>query len=124
MIFGIGIDIIEVARMEKEIARRSGLQQAVFTDKEIAYCESKQSKAQNYAARFAVKEAFLKALGTGLRDGLAWKEIEIVNDDLGKPELVLSGKAKKVKEDKQIANMHVSLSHVKEMAVAAVVLET
>ena len=80
MILGIGTDIIEVSRIEKEISKeRQGFQKKVFTANEIQYCETKRFKAQNYAARFAAKEACLKAIGTGLRDGLSWKDIEILN---------------------------------------------
>ena len=124
MIYGIGLDIIEVSRIEKQISsERNRFQEILFTENEIKYCEDKKNKAQNYAARFAAKEAFLKAIGTGLRDGFSWKNIEILNDELGKPEIVLHGKAKKIIEEKQITNIFVSLSHLKETAVAVVILE-
>jgi len=125
LIFGIGIDIIEVARIEKQISGESNsFVKRVFTTKEIDYCEKKiRNKAQNYAARFAAKEAFFKAIGTGWRDGLSWQEIEIENDELGKPGLVLSGKSKKLVKDHKISKIHVSLSHIKEIAVAVVILE-
>ena len=124
VIYGIGIDIIEVSRIEKQISsERKRFREILFSENEIKYCDDKKSKAQNYAARFAAKEAFLKAIGTGLRDGLNWKNIEILNDELGKPEIVLHGKAKKIIKENGISNINVSLSHLKETAVAVVILE-
>lgn len=123
MIFGIGIDEIEVARIEKQIQKEAGFIQRVFTSGEIEYCESKKYRAQHYAARFAAKEAFMKAVGTGWRDGLAFNEIEIVRDELGRPALVLYGKAKEITDRHKITNIHVSLSHIKELANAIVTLE-
>ncbi len=123
MILGIGIDGVEVARVEKGISSTEGLKEKLFTSREIEYCESRRYSAQNYAARFAAKEAFLKAIGTGQRNGLAFGEIEIVNDELGKPDIVLSGKAKECAEAKKITNIQVSLSHTKELASAIVTLE-
>ena len=123
MIFGIGIDEIEVERVEKLIHKEDGLREKLFTSNEIRYCESKKHGARNFAARFAAKEAFLKAAGTGWRDGLAFGEIEITNDGLGKPCLVLHGKASEFAEKNGIRNTHVSLSHLKDLASAIVVLE-
>jgi len=125
MIFGIGIDTIEVSRIERQILKeKNTFIKKIFTDKEIEYCETKiKNKAQNYAARFAAKEALLKALGTGLRDGLKWKEIEIANNELGKPELLVTGMTKQLIEENKISKIHASLSHIKEIAVAVVILE-
>ncbi|MFZ5518421.1 MAG: holo-ACP synthase [Candidatus Zhuqueibacterota bacterium] len=124
MIFGIGIDIIEVARVEKQIAGDdSGFLKRIFSEKEIGYCELKRNRAQHYAARFAAKEAFFKAIGIGWRNGLAWSEIEILDDDLGKPNIFLHGKAKQFIDENHIKQLHVSLSHLKETAVAVVILE-
>lgn len=124
MIFGIGIDITEVLRIQNQITKASNsFIKRVFTEKEIAYCESKlRNKAQNYAARFAAKEAFFKAIGTGWRNGLSWKDIEVVNDELGKPNIVLYGKSKRFIEENML-KIHISLSHIKDMAVAVVILE-
>lgn len=122
MILGIGTDIAEVARIAKSIENNS-FKVKIFSETEITYCESKVNKAENYAARFAAKEAFVKALGTGLRDGLTINEIEIVNDILGKPCIHLSGKTAEVLLNNSIKTIHVSLSHVKDMAMATVVLE-
>lgn len=123
MIFGIGTDIIEVARMERHITGNSGLKEKLFTAREQAYSENKATVFQHYAARFAAKEAFFKALGTGYRYGMAFHEIEVVNDDLGKPVIHLHGKVKDFIEKEGIRHIHLSISHVKEMASAFVVLE-
>jgi len=122
MILGVGIDLVEVERVGTKISRTRGLREKLFTEKEISYCETKKNKAQNYAARFAAKEAFLKALGTGWRKGLHFTDIEIIPDKLGKPEIVLSGKARQMASEKGIANIQVSLTHLKEYASAVVTL--
>lgn len=122
MILGIGTDITEVARIAKSIENNS-FKIKVFSVTEIAYCESKVNKAENYAARFAAKEAFVKALGTGLRGKMAINEIEVVNDQLGKPSIHLLGKTAENLLDRNIQAIHISLSHVKDMAMATVVLE-
>ena len=122
MIFGIGIDIIEVSRVDKKIGKPDFLKK-VFSAGEIAYCESHFNKAEHFAARFAAKEAFLKALGTGWQGTISFFEIEILPNKLGKPELTCKGKLKEILEDLEITRQHVSLSHIKEMAAATVVLE-
>jgi len=124
LIFGIGIDIIEVSRIAKQLSENEGLKHRVFTEREIAYCDAKSHRAQYYAARFAAKEAFLKALGTGLRGPMKWTDIEILNDDLGKPAVQVSGRVKEFVEERRISSIHVSLSHVKDVASAVVVTET
>lgn len=123
MIFGIGIDAIEIDRVDGKVHYDKGLRSRLFTSGEIEYCESKTNSALNYAARFAAKEAFLKALGTGLREGLAFVDIEVINDELGKPHLVLHGAAREHAEARGITNIQVSLSHLKHTACAIVTLE-
>jgi len=123
MIIGIGTDIIEVERIMRLLSEQKKFKHRVFTQREIEYCDSKTHNVQNYAARFAVKEAFLKAIGTGWREGVAFKEIEVVNDRKGKPELVLYGTAKKIAEELAVTNMQVSISHLKELAIGIVILE-
>jgi len=123
LIFGLGTDIIHVPRVESALARTDGLKQTLFTPREIAYCESRGKSAQHFAARFAAKEAFLKAMGTGWRDGYRFNEIEILNDELGKPEAVVHGEVKKYCDEKRIARVHVSLSHTQDLAKAVVILE-
>ena len=123
MILGIGTDIAEVARIAKSIENNS-FKEKVFSKNEITYCEAKANKAESFAARFAAKEAFFKALGTGWRGGMAFNEVEVVNDELGKPTLNVSGKTAEIIKEKKIKTIHVSLSHTKEMAIAMVVLES
>jgi holo-[acyl-carrier protein] synthase len=123
MIFGQGIDIIEVARIEKQINRGDRFKDRIFTARERAYCDGKKNGAQNYAARFAAKEAFFKALGTGWRGGLTFQDVEIVNNEAGKPEIVLYGKAQEMAEKCAIKRIHVSLTHLKDYATSVVTLE-
>ena len=123
MIFGIGTDIIEVNRIAIKIEKEESLKETLFTSKEITYCEKLISKNQNYAARFAAKEAFFKALGTGWREGMAYKEIEIINNKLGKPEIFLHGKVKEYADKLSLKNIHLSISHIKEIANALVIIE-
>ena len=123
MIVGIGTDIIEVARIERLLTKQKRFQKRIYTETEIAYCEAKKNNVQNYAARFAAKEAFLKAIGTGWRRGVAFKEIEVVNNEQGKPEIFLSGKAKEIADNLAITNIQVSLSHLKDYAIAIVTAE-
>lgn len=124
MIFGIGTDIIEVSRMEKHLEKNSALINKLYTEIEQKYCKKgKLTKYQCFAARFAAKEAFFKALGTGYRYGMAFHEIEILNDNLGKPYINPHGKVKEYIEEQKIKNIHLSISHVKEIANAFVVLE-
>lgn len=125
MIAGIGTDVIEVSRIENQMNREGhdSFRDGLFTENEIHYCEGKARSAQHYAARFAAKEAFFKALGTGWRDGLKWKDIEVVNDSMGRPMLNVFGKAKEYIDNRCITNIFVSLSHIKTTATAVVVLE-
>ena len=123
MIYGIGIDNIEVNRVKKQFDEDNGFKEKIFTSKEIEYCETKANRSLNYAARFAAKEAFFKALGTGWRNGMAFNEIEVVNDDLGKPLICLYGKTKKIVEENNLTNIQVSLSHIKDFATAVIIIE-
>jgi holo-[acyl-carrier protein] synthase len=123
LIFGVGTDIIEVQRVEEKLIRTKSLKEKLFTPTEIAYCESKHRPAMHFAARFAAKEAFLKAMGTGWTGGHKFSDIEIVNDSLGKPELFVHGKVSDFCTAHGITAMQVSLSHIKDLAKAVVVLE-
>jgi holo-[acyl-carrier protein] synthase len=123
LIFGVGTDIIEVKRIEEKLRRTKGLKTRLFTEREIAYCESKHCPAMNYAARFAAKEAFLKAMGTGWSDGYKFSDIEIVNNVQGKPELIVHGKVDEFCRTHGVTGMQVSLSHIKDLAKAVVILE-
>lgn len=124
MIFGIGTDIIEVDRMRKHLDGNDALTEKLFTEGEKAYCEKGNvTKWQRYAARFSAKEAFFKALGTGYRYGMAFHEIEVKNDELGKPFIEPHGVVKEYLEKQKVKVIHLTISHVKEMANAFVVLE-
>jgi holo-[acyl-carrier protein] synthase len=124
MIIGTGIDIVDISRFERFLREGSdGIFRRLFTDHELEYCGVRKRSAQHYALRFAAKEAFLKACGLGLRQGISWKDIEIVNDPLGKPELRLSGKADEIARDLGLKKSFTALSHDGAYAVAMVVLE-
>ena len=123
MLAGLGTDLTEVERIAEKINKRSGFREMVFSKTEIAYCESKTNKFEHYAARFAAKEAFFKALGTGWLKGTQFNEVEITNDESGKPALVLLGKTKKTLSAWGISKILVSLSHLKTIASAVVIIE-
>ncbi|MEO7620846.1 MAG: holo-ACP synthase [Chitinophagaceae bacterium] len=123
MIAGLGLDTIEVERVASKIARGSGFRELVFSAKEIEYCESKANKYEHYAARFAAKEAFFKALGTGWLNGTAFNEVEITNDEKGKPSLGLLGETAQSLAALNIKQVSVSLTHLKTLASAVVIIE-
>ena len=125
MILGFGSDALEVARMEAELSKgEASFRDVVFTSEEIAYCERKRSPARHYAARFAAKEAVLKALpGDGQR-GVNWREIEIRNQTSGRPCVILHGAARQLAEACAVGAIFVSLTHTAELAAATVVLES
>jgi holo-[acyl-carrier protein] synthase len=124
MIVSIGIDIIEVYRIRETISRTPRFAERVFTQRERDYCEAKgAASAQSYAARFAAKEAFLKALKTGWRGKITWHDIEIRSDENGVPSLEIEGEAKNILETLGANKIHLSLSHTTEHAVAQVILE-
>ncbi|MCX6204771.1 MAG: holo-ACP synthase [Bacteroidetes bacterium] len=124
MIFGIGTDLIEVDRIAEKIRNSSDFIGLVFSEKEKAYCESKYNKYEHYAARFAAKEAFLKALGTGWISGTAFNEIEVTNNEIGKPTISFIGTTALTITDMKLGNIQVSLSHLKTLASAIVIIET
>jgi len=122
LIIGVGTDIFEINRMKKRIEKEPEFIQSVFTNQEISYCEKFKFKEQNYAARFAAKEAFMKALGTGYNNGISFKDIVISNNSSGKPEITLTGKALGFSIKLNVTDIHVSLSHSKKQAIAIVIL--
>jgi holo-[acyl-carrier protein] synthase len=123
MILGVGNDVLEVSRMKREMERPDhGFADAVFTPGELGYCRAKHDPAQHLAARFAAKEALLKALGTGYAGGLSLGEIEVARDDGGSPRLLLSGKVREAAARLGVTSTFVSLSHTRELATAVVVL--
>lgn len=124
MIVSIGIDIVEVYRIRETIERTPRFVERVFTEKERAYCDSKgAAAAQSYAARFAAKEAFLKALKTGWRGRITWQDMEILNDSQGVPNLEIKGEAQILLKNLGANKIHLSMSHTTDHAVAQVILE-
>lgn len=124
MIVSIGIDIVEVYRIRETISRTARFAERVYTPEERAYCEAKgAAAAQSYAARFAAKEAFLKALKTGWRGKITWHDIEIVSGKDGVPSLEIRGEAKKIFDQLGANRIHLSISHTTEHAVAQIILE-
>lgn len=124
MIISIGIDIIEVARVREVLLRTPRFAERVYTEAERAYCESRGVvSAQHYAARFAAKEAVLKALQTGWTGGVAWQDIEIVPLDTGAPVLVFRGRVQELYQQSGATGAHLSMSHTSEHAIAEVILE-
>lgn len=122
MIVGIGCDIIEIERIARAIKSESFIRR-VFTAEEAAYCQRRgQQAAASFAARFAAKEAVLKALGTGLREG-SLQEIAVDNDGLGKPLVQLSGHFAMLAKQLGVKNIQISLSHSRDFAVAYVIME-
>ncbi len=124
MIVSIGIDIIEVARIREVLLRTPRFRERVFTAAESEYCDSRGAvAAQHYAARFAAKEAMLKALQTGWRGGISWQDVEIASRDSGAPYLILHGQVEELFRSSGATAAHLSLSHTSEHAIAQVVLE-
>jgi holo-[acyl-carrier protein] synthase len=123
-ILGTGIDIVECLRIAQMIERHGELFiTRVYTDAEIEYCTTRKAATQHYSGRWAAKEAVLKALGTGWRRGISWRDIEIRNDRNGAPIVNLRGGARDVMEKAGIRRLHVSISHCRSFAVAHVVAE-
>ncbi|MDR4508796.1 MAG: holo-ACP synthase [Candidatus Brocadiaceae bacterium] len=118
----IGIDIIEIKRIERLFSANEAFLKRIYTEKEIQYCNPKKNRFQHYAARFATKEAMFKALGTGWVGAMKWTDIELLNNEKGKPYLNFYGMVKELVEKKNIGNAKVSLSHCKEYAIAQVLL--
>ncbi|OHD12137.1 MAG: holo-[acyl-carrier-protein] synthase [Spirochaetes bacterium GWD1_27_9] len=120
--FGIGVDIVEVKRFDRLKENESFLKK-VFTEKEMAYCLKKKAASECLAVRFAAKEAFAKALGTGFTKGIHFNEIEILKDENGKPYFILYNTTKEYFDKLSCKNIHLSLSHERSHAVAMVVIE-
>ena len=115
-----GIDVIEISRVKKAIeSNKERFLKKVFTSDEISYCEERATaKYQHYAARFAAKEAVVKALGLGFINGIWWTDIEVVKDNNGRPSIRLYGEAKKNAKELGVKSLNLSLSHCHEYAVA------
>ena len=124
MIVGTGIDIAEVPRIRKSIERfGQRFLERIFTAGEIRYCDSKANRVERYAARFAAKEAAMKALGTGWNHGVRWRDCEVVRAPGGRPTIVFHGKASEFAAKLGVKNAALSLTHTSEQAFAQVILE-
>jgi len=124
MIVGTGIDIAEVPRIEASIARFGDrFIRRIFTEAEIRYCDSKANRLERYAARFAAKEAAMKAIGTGWNHGVTWKDVEVRRQPGGRPTIAFHGKAAEFAAKLGAAHVALSLSHTKDYAIAQVILE-
>src|SRR5262245_15248596 len=124
MIVGTGIDIAEVPRIAEAIERFGDrFLQRIFTDGERHYCDSKANRSERYAARFAAKEAAMKALGTGWNRGVRWRDIEVHRQPSGRPTIRFHGVASEFASRLGTANISLSLSHTPEQAIASVILE-
>jgi holo-[acyl-carrier protein] synthase len=125
MIVGTGIDITEVPRIAQSIGRfGERFLQRIFTEEEIRYCDSKANRAERYAARFAAKEAAMKALGTGWNHGVRWRDCEVVRLPGGRPTMSFHGKAAEFAAKLGTKNIALSLTHTREQAMAQVILES
>ena len=121
---GIGVDIIEIARVERALKRTPRMAQRLFTDEERAYCERTARPAQHYAGRFAAREAVLKALGTGFSQGIGLKDVSVTRDESGRPQVLLAGRAAEVAAEQGVLEIALSLSFTRDMAVANAVAVT
>ena len=123
MIIGIGVDHIEISRIKKTIRRqKERFLNKIFTEKEIEYCEKKKDRYQHYAARFAAKEAVYKALNQTGTEGISWKDIEIVNEISGKPEIFLRNKTLSLAKRLKVSKILLSISHNKDIAISNVII--
>ena len=124
MIIGLGIDIIEVDRVAEKIKKDNGFREKIFSFDEIRNCEASDNSAQNYAGRFAAKEAFLKATGEGLALTHELHLIEVLSNESGKPIIKLNGILEQYRRERNWTTIHVSISHIKEAATAVVIIES
>ncbi|MCX7767251.1 MAG: holo-ACP synthase [Candidatus Sumerlaeia bacterium] len=124
MIVGIGIDAVDLSRFKTSMTKYGErMLTRLFTPVEQEYCQRFVSPVEHFAVRFAAKEAFLKAIGTGKSRQIRWQDIEIVNEDSGKPNLVVYGEAARICNELGGRTLYVSLSHSQQVAVAVVVIE-
>ena len=124
MILGLGVDMEEITRVGEAIKRHGrGFLERIFTPEEIAYCERHRNAVERYAARFAAKEATMKALGTGWGRGVRWRDIEVTRPPGGRPVIVLYGAARQHAERLGAQHISLSISHTGNFALAQVILE-
>jgi len=125
MIVGLGLDIAEIDRIEAAIKRHGApFLERLFTPAEVAYCESHKGKYERYAARFAAKEAAMKALGTGWSHGVRWRDIEVTREPSGKPTLRLAGVAADIAKRMGVKNISLTITHSGNLALAEVIFES
>jgi holo-[acyl-carrier protein] synthase len=124
VIVGLGLDIAEIDRMEAAITRHgAAIIERLFTPREAAYCESHRDRFERYAGRFAAKEAAMKALGTGWRTGVRWRDIEVIREPSGKPTLELQGAARELADKMGVKNILLTITHSGNLALAEVIFE-
>jgi holo-[acyl-carrier protein] synthase len=124
VIVGLGLDIAEIDRIEAAIKRHGAtFLERIYTPAEVAYCEKHKSKYERYAARFAAKEAAMKALGTGWSHGVRWRDIEVAREAGGKPTLLLAGAARDIADRLGVKNIALTITHSGNLALAEVIFE-
>ncbi len=124
MIVGTGVDIVEVARIKRLLEKHSPrFEEKIFTPDEILYCRSKAEPGIHFAARFAVKEAVMKCLGTGMDQGIAFRDIEVVHENTGQPGIKMHGQAKENFVRLKLKTIHISISHEKNYAIGQAIAE-
>ena len=124
MIVGLGLDIAEIDRIEAAITRHGApFLERIYTPQKPVYCESHKNKFERYAARFAAKEAAMKALGTGWSHGVRWRDIEVARDPSGKPTLHLEGAARQIADQLGVKNISLTITHSGNLALAQVIFE-
>jgi holo-[acyl-carrier protein] synthase len=123
-IIGIGIDLVDCARIENSIGRFGDrFLKRIFTAGEIAYCQSMKFPGRHFAARFAAKEALSKAFGTGIGKSMGWRDLDVQKKESGEPFVVLSGGAEQMARERGIAKVWISLSHTDTSGMATIILE-
>lgn len=124
VVLGLGVDLIEIERIKQALEAESGkrFESRVFTEGEITYCRSKVNPYPHFAARFAAKEAVMKAFGTGWTARVSWKGIEVRNNELGRPFIAFHGKTEELAGVIGVETCHISISHNRSQAVAAALL--
>jgi holo-[acyl-carrier protein] synthase len=124
MIVGLGLDIAEIDRIEAAITRHGApILERLFTPAEASYCDKHKNRFERYAARFAAKEAAMKALGTGWSHGVRWRDIEVTREPSGKPTLRLAGVAREIADKLGVKNISLSITHSGNFALAQVIFE-
>jgi holo-[acyl-carrier protein] synthase len=124
-VLGIGIDLVENARIQRSIERfGERFLHRVFTAGEIVYCQSMKFPERHFAARFAAKEALSKAFGTGIGKAMSWKEIDVRNKPSGEPLVVLEGGATELADERGVTKVWISLTHTEHHAIAVIILES